>query len=261
MHSKLDYCSFLYYGLLKYQINRLQHIQNALALTVVQAPKFQHVTPILKSLHWLKVSERIEYKIISLTKFSIPLSHCISSILPAHGHNTHSSPYVTQIKPSSSHKVTIFQHASPHLYNHLPTLLRNRHPNYSSPSQWPSFEHASLTCYTAITFHHFFTISLWAQNLPFQKTLSSTLVCFCLSDWSHGSRPFTRFMCSSVLCFSSIFSVSGIPTCSRLMLGFHLHVSVPPVQYRRCPLQKYVRITFIRKNSVAYVKNKCSPFP
>ena len=32
--------------------------------------------------------------------------------------------------------------------------------------------------------------------------------------------------------------------------GFRLHVSVPPFPYRRCPLQKYVRITFIRKNSV-----------
>jgi len=38
------------------------------------------------------------------------------------------------------------------------------------------------------------------------------------------------------------------------MRGFHPHVSVPPLTYRRCLLQKYVRITFIRKNSVAYVK-------
>jgi len=51
--SKLDYCNSLYYGLPKYQINRLQHIQNALAWTTVQAPKFQHITPILRSLHWL----------------------------------------------------------------------------------------------------------------------------------------------------------------------------------------------------------------
>jgi len=32
----------------------------------------------MKSLHWLKVSERIEYNIISLAKFSIPLSCRIS---------------------------------------------------------------------------------------------------------------------------------------------------------------------------------------
>jgi len=40
------------------------------------------------------------------------------------------------------------------------TSLRIPHPNYSSSSQRPSFEHAGLTCYTAITFHHFFTVSL-----------------------------------------------------------------------------------------------------
>ena len=62
VHSKLDYCNSLYYGLPKFQINRLQHIQNALPRTVVQAPKFKHITPIPKFLHWLKVSERIEYK-------------------------------------------------------------------------------------------------------------------------------------------------------------------------------------------------------
>ena len=44
-------------------------------------PKFQHITPILKYLHWLEGSERIEYKIISLTKFSILLSHSISMSL------------------------------------------------------------------------------------------------------------------------------------------------------------------------------------
>ena len=34
---------------------------------VVEAPKFCHVTPILKSLHWLKINEHIEYKLLSLT--------------------------------------------------------------------------------------------------------------------------------------------------------------------------------------------------
>jgi len=34
---------------------------------VVKDPKFCHVTPILKSLHWFKINERIEYKLLSLT--------------------------------------------------------------------------------------------------------------------------------------------------------------------------------------------------
>jgi len=30
-------------------------------------PKFTHTTPLLKSLHWLKINERIQYKILYLT--------------------------------------------------------------------------------------------------------------------------------------------------------------------------------------------------
>ena len=54
----------------------------------------------------------------------------------------------------------------------------------------------------AVTFRHFLTVSLRVQNLPFQKILFSTLVCFCLSDWSHGLRLITvldlhpeKFLC------------------------------------------------------------------
>ena len=62
----LDYCNSLYYNLPKSQTNRLQVIQNSLARAVVKAPKFCHVTPILKSLHWLNINELIEYKLLSL---------------------------------------------------------------------------------------------------------------------------------------------------------------------------------------------------
>jgi len=158
VHSKLDCCNSLYYRLPKFQINHLQHIQNALARTVVQAPKFKHITPILKSLHRLKVPEQIEYKIISLTYKILNTTqpsylYDLVSIQPPHGHNTRSSPYVTLIKPSSSLKVThrSFRHASPHLWNQLPTSVRIPHPNYLSPSQRPSFKHASLTCYTLLS--------------------------------------------------------------------------------------------------------------
>ena len=34
---------------------------------MVKAPKFCHVTPIVKSVYWLKINERIEYKLLSLT--------------------------------------------------------------------------------------------------------------------------------------------------------------------------------------------------
>jgi len=58
--SRLDYCNSLYYG-------RLQHIQSSLARAVVAARKSSNANQILKSLHWLKVPDRIEYKVISVT--------------------------------------------------------------------------------------------------------------------------------------------------------------------------------------------------
>ena len=76
------------------------------------------------------------------------------SIQPPHGYNTRSSPYVTLTKLSSSSlKVThgSVRHASPHLWNQLPISLRIPHPNHSSPSQRPSFEHAGLTGYTLLS--------------------------------------------------------------------------------------------------------------
>src|SRR6218665_58621 len=67
VHAKLDYCNSLFLNIDVTQINRLQAIQNALARAVTKTPKHHHITPILKKLHWLKIPQRIEYKVISLT--------------------------------------------------------------------------------------------------------------------------------------------------------------------------------------------------
>ena len=50
VHSKLDYCNSLYYGLPKTQLTRLQHIQNSLAHAVVAAPRSSDPDQILKLL-------------------------------------------------------------------------------------------------------------------------------------------------------------------------------------------------------------------
>ena len=63
----LTYCNSLYYSLPKSQITHLQQIQNSLARAVVKFPKSCHITPILRSPHWLKITERIDYKLLSLT--------------------------------------------------------------------------------------------------------------------------------------------------------------------------------------------------
>ena len=66
-YSKLDCCNSLYLNLPQKQISRLQLLQNFLARAVTGTLKTEHITPVLKSLHLLKIKERIHYKIIFLT--------------------------------------------------------------------------------------------------------------------------------------------------------------------------------------------------
>jgi len=56
-----------YYNLPNTQLNCLQHIQISFSRAVVSATKSSHINPVLKSLHWLKMKQRIDYKILSLT--------------------------------------------------------------------------------------------------------------------------------------------------------------------------------------------------
>ncbi|KAM9559809.1 uncharacterized protein ACWYII_015600 isoform 1-T1 [Salvelinus alpinus] len=64
--SRLDYCNSLMAGLPACAIKPLQLIQNAAARLVFNFPKFSHVTPLLRSLHWLPVEARIRYKTMVL---------------------------------------------------------------------------------------------------------------------------------------------------------------------------------------------------
>ena len=61
--SKIDYCNALFFGLPKYQINRLHLVLNTAARVVTPAYKYEHITPVMKSLHWLPVSQSITFKI------------------------------------------------------------------------------------------------------------------------------------------------------------------------------------------------------
>ena len=116
-------------------ITRLQHIQNSLAHAVVKAPKSCHISPILRSLHWLKITKCIEYKLLSLTyKFLAitkpsyleiisvqpPCSTCSSSFVTLAGLSTSSSVQITDCS---------FWYASPYLWNQLPPSLTSASPH------------------------------------------------------------------------------------------------------------------------------------
>ena len=65
--GRLDYCNSLLFNTPATHIGKLQRIQNCAARLVSRTPKFDHITPTLKRLHWLPVCFRIEYKMLILT--------------------------------------------------------------------------------------------------------------------------------------------------------------------------------------------------
>jgi len=180
VHCQLDYCNSLYHNLPKSQFSRLQQIQNSLARTVVKALKSCHITPILCSLNWLRITERIEYKLLSLTYRVLtttqpPYLHKLISTQRLR--STRSSSVVTLARPPSSSSLKItdrsLRYASPCLWNQLPLSLRQHHSGTSSyisdspiPSPMTSFSSDSPLCssITPSLFHFFIKTYLFHKS-------------------------------------------------------------------------------------------------
>jgi len=64
--SKLDYCNSVLAGLPDTLLQRLQSVLNAAARLVFSARIAEHTTPLLLELHWLKVPERIQFRLCVL---------------------------------------------------------------------------------------------------------------------------------------------------------------------------------------------------
>jgi hypothetical protein len=64
--SRVDYCNSLLIGVSEKNINKLQKVQNTVARVITGHRKFDHITPVLKNLHWLPIKSRIKFKLCTI---------------------------------------------------------------------------------------------------------------------------------------------------------------------------------------------------
>ena len=64
--SRLDYCNSLFRSLSKFNLCKLQCIQNSVARIVSNTSRYTSITPVLRKLHWLPVEQRTVFKTATL---------------------------------------------------------------------------------------------------------------------------------------------------------------------------------------------------
>ena len=131
--SRLDYCNSLLYRLPKYQISKLQRVQNTAARLITNSRKYDHITPALYSLHWLPVFYRIHFKILIITFKAIyniaPSYICnLVSIKSCSDYSLRSNKSLFLDRPKGRMLSTLgarsFYAAAPTLWNSLPLHIR-----------------------------------------------------------------------------------------------------------------------------------------
>ncbi len=121
----LDYCNLLIYGISQSALSRLQMVQNAAARLLTCAKKRDHITPVLRSLHWQPVRYRVDLKNIFFGLAPPYLSDLLSEHRPVVSLRS-SNQRLLRIPKSKlkSRGDRAFSVAAPRLWNALPSSIR-----------------------------------------------------------------------------------------------------------------------------------------
>jgi len=131
--SKVDYCNSVLAGVSDTLLRRLQSILNASTRLVFLARKYEHITPLLCELQWLRVPEKIKFRLCVL----------VSDVFVVQRHGTSPRPCIWQpaavpavsaatstlIVPATRWRTLgdcVFPVAAAHAWNSLPSFVRDQ---------------------------------------------------------------------------------------------------------------------------------------
>ena len=128
--SKVNYCNSLLLGSSQYNIRKLQRLQNMCARIIYRAGKYDHITPFLMELHWLKIEEQIEYKVAVLVYKCVAKTaptYLQELVISEHGQrlcSTNELKLPVSISKLSQVHDSSFRSMGPRIWNSLPFSLK-----------------------------------------------------------------------------------------------------------------------------------------
>ena len=168
--------STLLAGLPKQLLDRLQSVQNAAARLVFAARRDDHITPLLHSLHWLPVAERIAFRLAVLTyrclhgsapEYLTSLLQCVSGI------------HTRQRLRSASSSDLIMPRT-------IRSTIGERSFQSAAASTWNALSHSVCSSISVLQFRSRLKTELFASSYQ-----QSYWICLCVCDSTFLFRGFT----------------------------------------------------------------------
>ena len=104
--SRLDYCNALLCGAPAATFDRLQRVQNNLTRVVCQSRGRTDARPLLRSLHWLPVRQRVNYKVALLnhSHSGVSISDLIQTHVPIRTPVRSSDAPLLAVRPTDTYR-------------------------------------------------------------------------------------------------------------------------------------------------------------
>ena len=140
--NRLDYCNAALCGITDTLLGKLQSVQNAAARLLTLTGRREHTTPVLRQLHWIPVSRRIDFKLAVLitgTGSHHVLARQVQVGQWSEQRQTTTFCQCSDVRSATHEDETIGAAAGPRLWNSLPGPLRQSETLTTFKRQFKTF--------------------------------------------------------------------------------------------------------------------------